>query len=66
MGCDMVSDHIGPDILSDGCEETGDPGFSIMLLDGEAKLVDFGLAKMSEHSTMGTSVQGMRRVVRGV
>ena len=37
-----------------------------MLLDGEAKLVDFGLAKMSEHSTMGTSVQGMRRVVRGV
>jgi hypothetical protein len=35
-----------------------------MLLDGEAKLVDFGLAKMSEHSTMGTSVQGMRRVVQ--
>ena len=37
---------------------------NIMLLDGEAKLVDFGLAKMSEHSTMGTSVQGMRRVVQ--
>ena len=35
-----------------------------MLLDGEAKLVDFGLAKMSEHSTMGTSIQGMRRVVQ--
>jgi hypothetical protein len=34
-----------------------------MLLDGEAKLVDFGLAKMSEHSTMGSSVQGMRHVV---
>ena len=37
---------------------------NIMLLDGEAKLVDFGLAKMSEHSTMGTSVQGKRRVVQ--
>ena len=35
-----------------------------MLLDGEAKLVDFGLAKMSAHSKMGTSVQGMRRVVQ--
>jgi serine/threonine protein kinase len=33
---------------------------NIMLLDGVAKLVDLGLAKISEHSTMGTSVQGMR------
>jgi serine/threonine protein kinase len=31
---------------------------NIMLLDGVAKLVDFGLAKVSERSTMGTSVQG--------
>ena len=31
---------------------------NIMLLDGVAKLVDFGLAKVSEGSTMGTSVQG--------
>jgi serine/threonine protein kinase len=31
---------------------------NIMLLDGVAKLVDLGLAKMSERSTMGTSVRG--------
>jgi protein kinase len=31
---------------------------NIMLLDGVAKLVDFGLAKVSERSTKGTSVQG--------
>ncbi len=31
---------------------------NIMLLDGVAKLVDLGLAKMSERSTLGTSVQG--------
>jgi hypothetical protein len=29
-----------------------------MLLEGEAKLVDLGLAKMSDRSTLGTSVQG--------
>lgn len=29
-----------------------------MLLKGEAKLVDLGLAKMSERSTLGTSIQG--------
>ena len=31
---------------------------NIMLLDGVAKLVDLGLAKMSERSTVGTSIQG--------
>jgi serine/threonine protein kinase len=33
---------------------------NIMLLDGVAKLVDLGLAKMSERSTLGTSIQGMQ------
>jgi hypothetical protein len=37
-----------------------------MLLDGEAKLVDLGLAKMSERSTLGTSVQGKRATVNSI